>query len=213
MREDFYIWKNKLVAQKVSKVLEKNGFEVYTVDSKDELLEAIKSLIPENSLVTSGGSVTLQENGVIDFLRSGKFQYLDRMKAQTPEERIEIEMKAFSCDYYLSGINAITEKGELVFMDGNGNRVSAIVYGPKNVILVASVNKVVKDIEQARERVREITPMNSKRLNLKTPCATTGYCSDCSSEERICNFYVVVEKSLRKKGRIKIFLLTYDSGF
>ncbi len=213
MREGFYTWRYKLVAEKLSKVLEKNGFEVHLADSKEQLLEILNSLIPENSVVTNGGSVSLQENGVIDFLRSGKFQFLDRLKAQTLEERLEIEGKAFSCDYYLSGVNAITEKGELVFMDGNGNRDAAVVYGPKNVILVASVNKVVKDVEEARERIRQITPMNSKRLNLKTPCAVTGYCSDCSSEERICNLFVVVEKSLRKKGRIKIILLTYESGF
>ncbi len=212
MREELYKWRYQALALKVAKEMRKRRFEVHVVETRDELIAKIKSLISQGASVATGGSITLSENSVLDLLRSGEYVFFDRYSAKTPEERRELELKAFSADFYLSSVNAITEDGKLVFLDGNGNRVAAITYGPKNVLIVGSVNKVVKDVEDARDRLRFISPMNSKRLNLETPCTKTGYCSDCTASQRICNYFVVVESSARFPERIKVILTTFDSG-
>ncbi|WP_448374510.1 lactate utilization protein [Fervidobacterium sp.] len=212
MRAELYKWKYLALASKVATQMQKRRFEVHIVETKDELIDKIKGLIPQGSSVATGGSLTLTETGILDLLKSGDYIFFDRNSAKTPQERRELELKAFNVDFYLSSANAITEDGKLVFLDGNGNRVAAITYGPKNVLIVASVNKVVKDVEEARERLRFISPMNSKRLNLETPCTKTGYCSDCTAQHRICNYFVVVESSARLPERIKVILTTFDSG-
>ncbi|ABS60289.1 lactate utilization protein [Fervidobacterium nodosum] len=212
MRSELYNWKYNSLAQKIKPVLERKGFEVYVVNSTDELLSTVSSIIPEKSMVTSGGSLSVSESSVLELLKSGKYNFLDRTSAKTPEEKREIELAAFRSDYYVCSTNAITEDGKLIFLDGNGNRVAAVIYGPKNVLLISSLNKVVKDIEEARERLRYISPMNSKRLNLKTPCTINGLCQDCLSSNRICNYFVVVESSLRQPKRIKIILTTFELG-
>jgi L-lactate utilization protein LutB len=125
---------------------------------------------------------------------------------------MEIELEAFRADFYLCSANEITEDGKIVLLDGNGNRAAAVIYGPKNVVLIASINKVVKNVEDARERLKFISPMNSKRLNLRTPCTITGICHDCSSEQRICNYFLVIESSHRQSKRIKVLLTTFELG-
>lgn len=212
MREELYSWKYRALAEKLAKEMKRRHFEVHIVESKESLTKKIRDLVPEGSTVANGGSLTLIENGVLDIFKNEKYVYYDRYAAKTLEERRELELKAFTVDFYLSGANAITEDGKLVFLDANGNRVAAIVYGPKNVIVVTSVNKVVKDVEDARERLRFISPMNSKRLNLTTPCVQRGFCYDCTTSDRICNYFVVVESSARIPGRIKVILMTFESG-
>lgn len=212
MREELYNWKYQNVAESLKKTLEKKAFDVYIATNQDELIGLVKSLIPEGATVTSGGSLSVSESGVLDVLKSGEYKFLDRTSASSMEERKSIELAAFTCDFYLCSANAITEDGKLVFLDGNGNRAAAVIYGPKNVLLIASVNKVVKDLGDARERMRYISPMNSKRLNLKTPCTVTGMCHDCASEQRICNYFVVVESSFRQPKRIKVILTTFELG-
>ncbi len=212
MRSELYNWKYNLLAKKIKPVLERKGFEVYIVNSKDELLSNLSSIIPNNSTVTTGGSLSVSESGVFEILKSGKYNFLDRSSVKTPDEKREIELAAFRSDYYVCSVNAITEDGKLVFLDGNGNRVAAVIYGPKNVLLISSLNKIVKNVEEARERLRYISPMNSKRLNLKTPCNINGFCQDCLSSDRICNYFVVVESSMRQLKRIKIILTTFEIG-
>ncbi|MGQ9856462.1 MAG: lactate utilization protein [Fervidobacterium sp.] len=212
MRAELYNWRYESLAEQLSKEMKKRYFEVFVVHSKEELLETVKSIIPEGVSVSNGGSLTLTETGILDLLRSGNYVYYDRASAQTSQERKEIELKSFTVDYYLSSANAITSDGKLVFLDGNGNRVAAILYGPKNVVIIASVNKVVDDVENARRRLQFISPMNSKRLNLETPCTKIGYCVDCNNNQRICNYFVTVESSARQPGRIKVILTTFESG-
>lgn len=212
MRYNLYSWKYENIAEKVKIALQKNGFEVHIAKDKQELLERVNNILTKNAVVTYGGSVSLAESGLLDFLRNGEYKLLDRANAKTFDERKSIELAAFSADYYFSSANAITYDGKLVFLDGNGNRVAAIIYGPKYVVIVASVNKLVKDVEEARERLRFISPMNSKRLNLKTPCVVNGMCHNCASSERICNYFLVVESSLRQPGRIKVILTTFELG-
>jgi len=209
MREKLYLFKYESISNKVSSVLKKKGYVTYVVSNRDEVRTLVEGLIPEGSTVSSGGSLTLQECGILDLLRSGKYQFLDRY-ASTDIEKLQRE--AFHCDYYLCSANAITEDGELVFMDGVGNRVAAVSYGPRNVVIVVSVNKVVKDLNAARERIRYIAPMNAKRLNLSTPCARTGFCCDCDSDQRICQNLLILESNVRTSGRITVVLVTEELG-
>lgn len=212
MREQLYVWKYEKLAEKISQELKKRGFETWVVKSKEELLKTVDELITPNSTVAVGGSVSLQETGILEFLRSGKYNFLDRYSVKNAEERREIELKSLGADYFLCSANAITEDGKLVFLDGNGNRVAALSFGPRTIIIVASVNKVVPSVQEARERIRYISPMNCKRLNLETPCTKTGWCIDCSSPMRICNYFLVVETSYRQPGRFKIILTTFELG-
>jgi len=212
LREELWTWKKEKVAEKVAENLRKRKHEVWIVKERKEVVEKLVELIPEGSSVAVGGSLSLMDAGVLDLLRSGRYNFLDRYAAKSREELEEIFRKSFSVDYFLSGVNAITEDGKLVFLDGNGNRVAAVIFGPRNVILIASVNKIVKDLEEARERLKFISPMNAKRLNLTTPCTVTGWCEDCSSTQRICNYFVVVETGARWPGRFKIILVIEDLG-
>jgi len=209
VRAELYRFKYESLCKAIKPVLEKKGFEVYIAEDEKQVLEHVERLIPAGSTVSSGGSVTLVETGVLDLLRSGKYNFLDRYSA--PDRRA-IELEAFKADYYLCSANAITMDGELVFMDGGGNRVAAVTYGPKNVILIVSANKIVEDLDAARERIRYIAPMNAKRLSLSTPCAVTGICQDCDSPQRICRHYHIVHDSKNQPGRIKIILTIKELG-
>ncbi|MEN3042171.1 MAG: lactate utilization protein [Fervidobacterium sp.] len=212
MREELYNWKYEHVAQTLKKSLEKRAFEVHIAKSEEDLINLINLMIPQGATVASGGSLSILESGILDILRSEKYNFIDRAKAKTPEERRNLEIAAFSSDFYLCSANAVTEDGKLIFLDGNGNRVAAIAFGPKNIILVVSVNKVVKNLDEAIERIRMISPMNAKRLELKTPCNATGFCHDCASDQRICNYFLIVESSFRQPKRIKVILTTFELG-
>jgi len=212
MRSKLYQWKYHSIANKVSDSLNKKGHEVYIAKDPREALEILKNLIPENSTVATGGSLTLTQIGALELFRNGNYNFLDRYIAKTRAEKEEIEKKAFYADYYVCSANAITEDGEIALLDGNGNRVAAVIYGPKNVILVTSVNKIVKNVNEARERIRYISPMNSRRLNLNTPCTQVGSCVDCSSYQRICNYFVIIESGYRFPGRIKVILVLEELG-
>jgi hypothetical protein len=189
-------WFREKQVERAINALKKNNFEaLYVADSKAALEEVMKR-IPDGSTVGVGGSVTLGQIGLLDALKNRKVQLVwPAQQAKSMEERLELIRKSFSSDIFLSGTNAITEDGKLFNVDALGNRVGAMFIGPKQVIVVAGVNKIVKDIEAAEKRVRDWTaPQNAKRLNRKTPCVETGVCADCSSPDRICNIYVTLAK-------------------
>lgn len=194
--------------------LKKRNMEGYFVDNQEELIELLKELIPQKSLVGVGDSVTLFETGVIDFLREGDFTFLDKYTdGITSEEKKEIYIRNFSADIFMCSTNALTEDGELYNIDGNGSRVAPMLYGPKKVIIVAGINKIVRDIEDAEKRVRQYAaPIDAKRLNKDTPCTTLGYCVDCKSPDRICNDFVAI-KGQFDKGRIKIIIVREHLGY
>lgn len=194
--------------------LEKNNMEAYFVKNEEEVLSKVKEFINEGETVAVGGSMTLFETGIIDYLRSGKFNFLDRYKeGLTPDEIKEIFRKSFFADSYLVSTNALTENGELYNVDGNGNRVAAMLYGPDKVIVIAGINKIVKDVHEAINRNREISaPVNAKRLNKTTPCTKVGHCMDCKSSDRICNEYTLIRRQ-GKKGRIKVIIVGKDLGY
>ena len=207
-------WVNEMKIKRTIKALENNNIDSYYVKDREQLINKIEQLVEKNSVVTCGGSVTLMETGVLDYLRKGSYKFLDRyVEGLTQQEIKQIYRAAFSADAYFTSSNAITEDGELFNVDGNGNRVAAMLYGPDKVIIIAGVNKIVPDLECAIERNRKIAaPANAKRLNKKTPCAKLGYCMECSSEDRICLEYTLIRKQ-RAKGRIHVIFLDENLGY
>lgn len=194
--------------------LKKNKMSAVYIESKDKVIDAVKAYMQEGETVGIGGSMTLFETGVIDYLRSGRFNFLDRYApGLTNDEMQEIYRKSFFADTYITSTNAITEDGELYCVDGNGNRVAAMIYGPKSVIVIAGINKIVKDYEAAVDRVRRIAaPANATRLSCKTPCVHVGICQDCRSDDRICCSYTVFRQQ-RHKDRIKCIIVGEDLGY
>jgi L-lactate utilization protein LutB len=194
--------------------LEKNNISAYRVENEEEALNKIGELIPEGSTIGIGGSMTLFEIGAIDYIRKGNYNVLDRYKeGLTPAEMKEIFRKGFFADAFLTSSNAVTESGELYNVDGTGNRVAAMLFGPDKVIVVVGINKLVKDIEEAALRVEETAaPANNVRLNKTNPCTKIGHCMDCSSEGRICNEYTVIRRQ-GAKGRLHVIIVNKELGY
>lgn len=201
-------------AQLIINNLQKRNMEGYYCESSQQLLETLLPMLEEGASIAWGGSESLKECGLMDALKaSGKYQLIDRTKAQTPEEQREVYLESAGSDYYLMSTNAITLDGELVNIDGNGNRVACLIHGPKYVFLVVGMNKVVTDIGAGLSRTQNIaSPPNTIRLNKKTPCAETGICGGCLSPDCICSQVVITRRS-RHDGRIKVFLVAEDLGF
>jgi len=197
---------------KVVKALKARSFDAYYFDDEAEAVEKLFSLIPKEHIVSWGGSKTLVDLGIQERLEKEGYSVLDRDKASSPEERGEIMRRALTCGTFLSGTNALSEDGQLVNIDGNGNRVAAMIYGPKQVIVVAGMNKVAKTYEDALVRARTVAaPLNAQRFpNLKTPCNENGTCANCQSADTICSFIVTTRVS--KGGRIKVILIGKDLG-
>lgn len=195
--------------------LRKNNMEACFVHKKEDALKKTAELIKDGDTVSVGGSMTLFETGVIDYLRNcGRCNFLDRYeKGLTREQIEEIFRKSFFADDYIVSTNALTEDGELYNVDGNGNRVSAMIYGPKSVIVIAGVNKIVSGRAAAVERVRKTAaPANALRLKCAVPCAVKGECMDCGSDARICCSYVFLGRQ-RVKGRIKVIIAGEPLGY
>lgn len=208
------VWGNEQKILRTIKSLEANNMNGYLVKDEKELISKIEEIVEKDSMVCCGGSMSLFETGVIDHLRSGRYEFLDRYKeGLTQEEIVKIYKSAFFCDAYFSSSNAVTEEGELYNVDGNGNRVAAMLYGPEKVILVCGVNKIVANIDEAISRNKRVSaPINAKRLNRATPCTKTGVCMNCNSKERICNEYTVIRKQGRK-DRIHVIFLNKEIGY
>jgi L-lactate utilization protein LutB len=202
------------------RALRANRMDAQWVQTKEEALALVRQMIPEGAVCSCGGSMTLAECGVMDELRSGRYDFLDR--AAVPAEQVgEIYRKSFSADWYLMSSNAVTETGELYNVDGNGNRVAALIFGPKNVIVIAGVNKLVPDIPAAVRRVKTLTaPANAIRLKQGTPCTECGVCAGvkgdlaagCRADKRICCSYVV-SGFQRVPDRVKVILVAENLGY
>ena len=208
--------------QKVLEALRKNYMLAEYVENKDAVVPLVKSLLTEGCTVATGGSRTLDETGVSDLLRSGAYTYFDRNNpALSPEEKAAMTAKGATADVYLCSSNAITEQGELYNVDGFANRISAIANGPKKVIMVVGINKMVPDLDAAIRRVKTIAaPLNTKRLNCDTYCLKTGVCmgldggmtDGCHSPARICCSYLVSAQQ-RIQNRIHVILVGESLGF
>lgn len=212
---------NKTVSQ-VMENLRKNRMATDYVETKEEALALVKQLIPVGSKVACGGSVSLAESGVIDLLKSGDYTYYDRSAPDISPEQRELATRAgATADVYLCSSNAVTRNGELYNVDGNCNRISAIAYGPKKVIMIVGINKIVDDIQAAIHRVKTIAaPNNTKRLNCDTYCYKTGVClgvngtmtDGCASPSRICCNYLISAYQ-RHPNRIHVILVGESLGF
>ncbi len=206
--------------ERVADALCMNRMDAHWVKTKEEALEMVRSMLPKNAVIASGGSETLKECGIMELLRNGDYQYLDREKC-TPDEIGALYRKVFSADVFLCSSNAVIESGALYNVDGNANRVAALTFGPKSVIVVAGANKIVPTLEAAIKRVKRVAaPVNTMRLSQETPCARCGVCAGvngdmqdgCHSEQRICCSYVV-NAWQRIPNRIKVILVAEDLGF
>ena len=204
--------------------LNKNNMEAFFVETKEDALEKALSFLSEGDTVSVGGSVTLSEIGMLDALKSGNYNYLDRYAAGSPAEMHEIFRKSFFADAYITSSNAVTEQGELFNVDGNANRVAAMMYGPKKVIVIVGKNKIVKDLDEALLRIKTVAaPLNCKRLNKETYCAKTGHCvtmdngkekdmtCGCRSKDRICRNYTIMGEHL--PDRIKVVIVNENLGY
>jgi len=198
---------------RVVKALHNRFFEAWYFSEPAEAVEKVFSLIPKTDVVSWGGSMTTAELNLTVMAAERGYKVIDRDKAASPAERTELMRQALLCDTYLISTNAMTEDGQLVNIDGNGNRVAAMLFGPKQVIIVAGMNKVVKTVEDAFVRAKTIAaPSNQQRFpGSKTPCNETGACADCVSPDCICA-YVVRTRICRPAGRIKVILIGKNLG-
>lgn len=205
------------IEKKVQRTIEnlaKHNIGGLYVENEAELIKKLGELIPHNATVGVGDSMTLFETGVIEFLRNGKYNFLDKYgKGLSSEDRRNIYRKSFSADVFMCSTNAVTEKGELYNIDGNGSRVAAMLYGPDKVIIVAGINKIVQNLEEAEKRVRSYAaPIDARRLHKDTPCTKLGYCVDCSSKDRICNDFVIIRGQFNK-DRITVIFVGRQLGY
>ena len=196
------------------KNLNQNNMAGYYVKDFKQLLETVQSLLSEGETIGCGDSVTLEETGVFEFIRNGNYNFLDKHNPKlTSSDKREIYLQNFRAHTFLSGVNAVTQDGELFFIDGNGSRVAPIIYGPEQVILVAGTNKIVSSSEEAIQRVRQIAaPLDAKRLGKNTPCVKLGRCVNCKSQERICNDFVCITRQF-VKDRIKVIFIEGEFGY
>lgn len=198
---------------KVVENLKKRHFDAYYFSTREEAVAKVMELIPEGDSVSWGGTATVDELGIKDLLRQRGQKLFDRDTAADMDERMEIMRQGLTADTFLTSSNAITESGELYNIDGNGNRVAAMIFGPKSVIVVAGMNKVVYDMDEAYAQVRHYTaPQVVQRFpNAKTPCNVTGMCADCKGEDSCCA-YMVETRLCRPAGKIKVVLIGEDLG-
>ena len=209
-------WKIRLEDLKES--LEENNFEVFLANSSSEAKEIVlKKILPNTGAksVSWGGSLTFTETGLYDDIKNNPdLEVLDVYdKNLSDKEKNSLRRKALLVDLFITGTNAVTETGNLVNLDMYGNRVAAIAFGPKYVVILVGRNKIVTDLEDAMFRIKNYAaPVNSMRLDKKTPCSKTSFCEECKSPDRICNTWTITEKSF-PKGRIKVVLINEDLGF
>ena len=205
--------RNELLAKTIIKNLQRRHIEGFYCPSGEEAVKKVSELIADGSSVTWGGTMTVRDLGIPEHLKSrGTLEVIDRDLAETLEERQAMYLRAFSADVYLSSANAISEDGVIVNIDGAGNRVAAITWGPKKVIFVIGLNKVTQTVEAALSRARgTASPINSARFDIKTPCKADGVCHNCNSQECICNYVHFLRNS--PKGRHTVILVGENLGY
>ena len=205
--------RNRLLAERVIRGLESRNMTGYYAENKEEALKKALEIIPEGATVGWGGSVSVNEIGLKEAVINGNYNALNREACKTPEEKERLQREVFFADYFLSSSNAVTEDGILVNIDGNANRIAAIAYGPKHVLMIVGINKVTRDVETAISRARNVAaPINAQRFPLLTPCKKTGVCADCKSPDSICCEFLITRLS-RHKDRIHVILVGEELGY
>ena len=202
--------RNRLLAQKVIKGLASRNMTGYYAEDRPAALTQALALIPEHAAVTMGGCMSAHEIGLVDAVKNGPYNFIDR---DAFADKRAAMLAAYDADVFLSSVNAMTEDGELVNIDGNANRVSAIAQGPKQVIFIVGMNKVCADLDAAMKRARNVAaPINAQRFGLSTPCSKTGACMNCKSPDTICCQFLITRFS-RHAGRIHVILVNDGLGF
>lgn len=205
--------RNELLAATVIRGLESRNMTGYYAPTKEEALQKALELIPRGSSVSWGGSASIQEIGLKQAMIEGDYCVYNRDTARTPEEKHKVEMAVYDADYFLTSSNAVTEDGILMNIDGNSNRVSAIAYGPRHVLMIVGMNKICRDVDAAVYRARnEAATCNAQRFPIRTPCRESGACADCKSPDTICCQFLTTRFS-RHAGRIQVILVGEDLGF
>lgn len=209
--------RNEKLAKKVITALEKRHFNAFYCEDEQAALNKILELVSKDETISWGGSVTLEQTGITQYLIDNGYKVINRDSAKNPDEKAELTRKGLLCDTFLMSSNAISEDGQLVNVDGTGNRVAALCYGPKRVIVIAGLNKVAKNIEDAVSRARNIAaPVNMQRIkdmaNNNTPCVHTGSCADCLCDDSIC-CQIVVTRLSKPAGKINVILVNKELGY
>ncbi len=205
--------RNALLGERMVKSFAKRNMEAWYCHTAQEAIDRVISLIPDGSSVTWGGSMTIRDMGLAAAIhRRSTLNVIDRDLAKDRAEAVEMYIKTFSTDFYISSANAVSEDGVIVNIDGNGNRVAAITFGPREVIFVIGMNKVCQTPEAALCRARSTAaPINTERFDINTPCRKDGVCHNCNSPECICNHIHILRNSPR--GRHKVVLVGEDWGY
>lgn len=202
-----------LTAKGIIENLGKRNIEGFYFATSKEAVAHITAMMEKGSVIAWGGSESVKECGLMDAIKNGDYELIDRATATTPEEQRQLFAKTSLSDYYLMSTNAITLNGELINIDGNGNRLASLIHGPAHVIIVAGMNKVVTDVESGYKRVKTTAcPPNAVRLSRKTPCGATGKCGDCLSPDCFCNQIVITRRS-GHVGRIKVVIIGEELGY
>jgi L-lactate utilization protein LutB len=210
-----HYWMKRLEDLKES--LEVNNFEVFITGNRSEAKKIVlEEILPKTGAksVSWGGSMTFMDTGLYQVLKDhSKLEVLDAFDRNLPhEESMELRRKALLCDLFITGTNAVTEDGQLVNLDMIGNRIGGITFGPRHVVILMGRNKIVGDLDEAMDRIKNyVAPTNAMRLGKKTPCVETSFCEECRSPNRICNTWTITEKCF-PKGRVKIVLINEDMG-
>lgn len=207
---------NEIMEKRVEackKALEQNHIKTFVVDDAAMARDLVNEMIKDHEQVCDGGSMTLIETGIIDLLNQRDIQFHTHSDTSMSRAESDAESrKAYSADTFITSSNAITLDGEIINVDGHGNRVSAMIFGPKQVIIVAGYNKIVQNEQQAIERIKTLAaPANCVRLQRTTPCRFVGECKDCKSEERICSSYVKL--NFDREDRLRVILMKEDYGY
>lgn len=201
--------RNAVLQETVIKGLKSRNMTGYYAEDKEAALKLALSLIPEGSQIAMGGCTSAVEIGLIDALKTGPYHYIDRATMGAREGLLA----AYDSDIFLSSVNAMTDDGILVNIDGNANRVSCIAQGPRKVLFIVGMNKICSDLDSAMKRARNIAaPLNTQRFDINTPCRKTGKCYDCKSADTICCQFLITRFS-RHTGRISVILVNDDLGF
>ena len=211
MENKYRKWFGEQRCRQALRVFGDKGWKTHYTENKEEARKLLfDSIIPKHVSIGLGGSETLTAMDVLPVLRNGDYKLFDRYDC---EDHFEVCRESLMAEYFLTGTNALTMNGEMVNLDCSGNRVAAMAYGPRKIIVVAGANKLCANLDEALARVRSIAPMNCKRNNHQTPCVTDGICTDCNIPDRMCNHLLITFNAKKFEGKYHLVLINEDLGF